>query len=131
MQNMEHVTHDNFLLFCARHYDNPQCYSTLEFEEDLQRLKYIKKLVTRFCDSGDLKERLILNHIIVLSNVFPPEILCKILWLKMPESLPIIKPFLILLNLLPDKLFNVDNKPIINTDEVPMNQRIIDVLRKI
>jgi hypothetical protein len=98
------ITHENFLLYCAKHYNNPTCHSVEEFNEDLMRLKYIKKLVTRYCESGELKERLILNHIIVLSNVFAPRVLCKIIWLKMPEQLAFVKPFLIFLNLLPDKL---------------------------
>ena len=125
------ITNENFLVYCAKNYNNPQCHSDEEFLEDLMRLKYIKKLVTRFVDSGELKERLILNHIIVLSNVFAPKILCKIMWLKMPEQLPYIKPFLIFLNLLPDRIYNVGEFNVIDTTLIPMDQKIIDVLRRI
>lgn len=125
------ITQDNFLIYCAKHYNNPQCHSTEEFLEDLMRLKYLKKLITRYCDSGELKERLILNHIIILSNVFPPKVLCQIIWLKMSEQLRYIKPFLIFLNLLPDKIHNVGERNVIDTTLIPMDQRIIDVLRKI
>lgn len=125
------ITNENFLIYCAKHYNNPQCHSDEEFLEDLMRLKYIKKLVTRFVDSGELKERLILNHIIVLSNVFAPKVLCKIMWLKMPDQLPYIKPFLIMLNLLPDLIHNVGEKNVIDTTLVPMDQRVVDCLRKI
>jgi len=125
------LTHENFMLFAAKHYNNPTCHSYDEFVDDLQRLKYIKKLITRFIDSGDLKERLLLNHIIILSNVFSPKVLCQIIWLKMPDVLHIIKPFLILLNILPDKIYNVGERNVIDTTLVSMDQRIVDILRKI
>jgi hypothetical protein len=128
---MDTITHENFLLYAARHYDNPQCSSIDEFHEDLARLKYLKKLTTRYIESGELKERLILNHIIILSNVFAPKILCNIMWLKLPEQLPVLKPFLIFLNLLPDKLYNVGGKNVVYTDEVHMDQHIVAVLRSI
>ena len=77
--------YDNFVEYCASYYDNPQCHGDEEFYDDLMRLKYIKKLCTRYAVSGELKERLILNHIIVLSNTFAPKALCKIIWLKMQK----------------------------------------------
>ena len=129
--NDDVITTDNFLIYCARFYDNPQCNSTEEFLEDLMRLKYLKKLITRYIDSGELKERLILNHIIILSNVFPPKILCQIFWLKMPETLQYIKPFLIFLNLLPPRIYNVGKKNVIDTTLVKMDQGVLDALQKI
>ena len=83
----EQLTDKNFLLFCAANYDNPQYYSTEDFYEDLNRIKYIKKLITRYIESGDLKERLILNHIIVLNNCFGAEVLCRILYLKLKNQM--------------------------------------------
>lgn len=129
--NNETLNDKNFFIYAAKHYDNPQCHSTEEFLEDLKRIKYIKKLITRYINEGDLKERLILNHLIILSNVFASEILCKILYLKMKNELKYIKPFLILLNILPEKLFNVNNEKIIYTDLVPMDENIVKILRKI
>ena len=127
----DYLTSNNFLMYAAKHYDNPQCHGDEEFLEDLMRLKYIKKLVTRYCDSGELKERLILNHIITLSNVFKPHPLCKIIWLKMPESLPYVKPFLILLNILPDELHRLGDKEVVDTTAVPLDVGVVAVLRKI
>ena len=69
---MDKVDEFNFLLYAAKHYDNPQCYDTVEFYDDLKRIKYIKRLINRYIEEGDLKERLILNHIIILNNVFGP-----------------------------------------------------------
>lgn len=125
----EHLTDENFLIYCARHYDNPQCHSTEEFMEDLKRIKYIKKLITRYVESGDLKERLILNHIIILSNVFGPDHLARILYLKMKPQYKYIKPFLVLLNILPERLLNVKGEKIIDTDMISMDETIIKQLR--
>ena len=127
----EHLTDDNFLIYCAKHYDNPQCHSTEEFMEDLKRIKYIKKLITRYVEGGDLKERLILNHIIILSNVFGAEHLARILYLKMKHQFKYIKPFLIMLNIMPDKLLNVKDEKIIDTNTISMDENIIKKLRVI
>lgn len=127
----EILSDDNFLMYCAKHYDNPQCHSTEEFIEDLKRIKYIKKLITRYVENGELKERLILNHLIILYNVFGPEHLCRILYLKMKPQFKYLKPFLILLNVLPKKIYNVRDEFIIDTDEIIMDEKIIISLRKV
>lgn len=127
----ETLTEDNFLLFCAKHYDNSRYISTEEFVDDINRIKYIKKLITRYEDSGDLKERLILNHIIVLNNCFGPDALCKILYLKLRPQMKYIKPFLILLNVFPEKIYNVGSDSIIETDFIEMDQLIVDKLRNL
>lgn len=129
--NNEKLTDHNFLLFCAQHYDNSQYVSTEEFVEDLNRVKYIKKLITRYVENDDLKERLILNHIIVLNNCFGPDILCKILYLKLKTQMKYVKPFLILLNILPEKIYNVDDELVIDTNLIEMDQTIVDKLRKV
>lgn len=67
---IEKLSKENFLIFCMRHYDNTQCQTLQEFEEDLSRVTYIQKLFYRYVTHSDLKERLILNHLIILFNVF-------------------------------------------------------------
>jgi hypothetical protein len=129
--NTEAINDKNFILFCASHYDNYEYNSTEDFFDDLKRIKYIKKLVTRYVEKGDLKERLILNHIIVLNNCFGAEITAKILFLKLKSRLHYIKPFLIFLNILPETLYNVGGEKIIDTNMVSMDQEIINRLRKI
>ena len=126
----EHLNDKNFLLYCAKYYDNPVS-DFEEFLEDLNRLKYIKKLITRYIENGDLKERLILNHIIILNNCFGPEALCKILYLKLDKQMKYIKPFLLLLNILPEKIYNVNDEKVIYTDNIAMDNNIIEKLRKI
>jgi hypothetical protein len=127
----EKLTEDNFLLFCAKHYDNSRYASTEEFVEDLNRIKYIKKLLTRYIESGDLRERLLLNHIIILNNCFGPEALCKILYLKLKPQMKYIKPFLILLNVLPEKIYNVADDSVIETDLIEIDYEIVKRLRKV
>jgi hypothetical protein len=127
----EQLTDKNFLLFCAANYDNPQYYSTEDFYEDLNRIKYIKKLITRYIESGDLKERLILNHIIVLNNCFGAEVLCKILYLKLKNQMRYIKPFLVLLEVIPEKIYNVGDDKIIDTNLIEMDSKIVAKLSKV
>jgi hypothetical protein len=128
---IEKLTDENFLIYCAKHYDNPQCQSTEEFIEDLKRIKYIKKLITKYVESGELRERLIMNHLIVLNNVFGAEHLPKILYLKMKKQFKYIKPFLVFFDILPEALHNIGNEETINTDVIPMDDLIVFKLRTI
>lgn len=128
----EKLDDSNFILYCAKNYDNPHCHDTNEFYEDLRRIKYIKKLITRYVITGELKERLILNHFIILNNVFGPVHLTRIVFLKMEKQLKYVKPFLVLLNILPERVYNIGKEgKIYVTDEIEMDQRIIEALRKI
>jgi len=126
----EHLTEDNFLIYCAKVYDNPQMLKSEEFLEDLDRIKYIKKLITRYTESKDIKERLILNHIITLHNCFGIY-LSKILYLKMKKQFQFVKPFLVLIDAMPSVLYNVGDEDIVYTDSIPMDINIIKALRKI
>lgn len=129
---LEKLDDGNFLLYCARVYDNPHCHSTAEFLEDVKRIKYIKKLFTRYIATGELKERLILNHVIILNNVFGAEHLPRILFLKMPKHLPYIKPFLVLLEIMPPIVWNIGKDGTnYNTDFIAMDPGIVEALRKL
>jgi hypothetical protein len=128
---MQILTDKNFVLYCAQNYQNPACHSTEEFQDDIRRIKYVKKLCTRVIETGEIKERLILNHIIVLANVFSPEPLNRILFLKAEPYFSLIKPFLLYLNVLPDYIINVKYQRIIYTEDIAMEPRIINILRTI
>ena len=80
---MDNISEENFVLVAAKYYDNPQCTSTEEFYDDLNKFKYIKRLFNKYVETGDLKERLILNHIVVLTNVFSPEMTSGLLFVKL------------------------------------------------
>jgi hypothetical protein len=127
----EPLSEKNFLLYAAKSYDNPNCFSEEEFFEDLNRFKYLRKLFTKYSESGEIKERLILNHIIALSNVFGSVATCKMLFLKLKGYEKELKPFLILLQILPDKIEHTEVGKFIMTSDIPMDTKIIEVLRKI
>lgn len=128
---IEVVSEDNFLLFAAKHYNNTQCYDTEEFYDDLKRFKYIKRLFNRFEQTGDLKDRLILNHILIIYNMFG-EAATQMLFVKLKEHYPLLKPFLVLIHRMPDKVNNVETKDnIIYSSDIAMNQHIVGALRKI
>lgn len=128
---IDKLDESNFMLYAAKHYDNPQCFDTLEFYEDLSRFKYIKRLFNRYEESGELKERLILNHLIILYNVFGPAT-TKMLFFKLSDHLHLLKPFIVLLGFLPDRVtgIGVENKTIISSD-ISMDDNIVKLLRKI
>lgn len=120
----------NALIYAAKHYDNPHFFDTVEFYEDLSRFKYLKKLFGRYEETGDLNERLVLNHLIVIYNVFGVEAATKLLFLKMDNYGSYLKPFLLLLNFLPDVIYNVEGRNII-TSEIVMDLKIVEKLRQI
>lgn len=121
MQLFDTLTTDNFMLFASKFYNNPQCTEVEEFYEDLQRFKYLKRLFRRY-QQGDLQERLILNHLIVIYNVFGVKAANKMMFFKIEkEHWPALKTFLVFLNYLPEDEYI----------DVPLDQNIIEVLRKI
>ena len=121
----------NFLLYAMKEYNNPQCTEVEEFNDDLKKIKYIKRLLNQYVSEGVLKERLLLNHIIVFYNVFPPAAATRILFFKIEERFwPILKPFLFYLKLMPeDRIESIMGKEI-RTNEILMDQGVIDSLRK-
>ena len=121
------LTNDNFVLFAMHHYDNPQCHTTQEFEEDLKRFLYLKKLFSRYRASGELRERLILNHIIVLYNLFGEET-TKMLFFKIEEQdWSTLVTFLIFLERMPEKVEDFG----IVTANISLDEKVIQALRKI
>lgn len=132
LSNMNEILTDrNFILFAAQNYRNPGCTDTCEFLQDLARIKYIRKLITRYIENKELKERLILNHIIILNNTFGPEAVVKIFYLKLEDYMQYIKPFLIMIGIMPDRIYNVKSKGIIDATLIPLDQKIVTALRSI
>lgn len=118
----EKLTDENLFLYAAKHYDNPTFSDIEDFHEDLKRFKYIKRLVNRYLDNNDLAERLILNHLIVVFNVFGIEASLNILELKLDKRhWPVIKPFLIFLKYITNDQYT----------DIEMDSLVIERLRKI
>ena len=117
-----------FLLYAAKYYDNPHCHDISEFEEDLKRFQYIRKLLNRFAQYGDLKERLILNHVIVIYNCFGTNA-TSMLFMKLEEHHELVKPFIEFLNYMPEIIEY--NGTIINSNSIISNQEITKKLQEI
>lgn len=128
----EVITNRNFLLFCAKHYDTTKCDDIEDFYFDIKRIKYIKKAFTIFKQTGKIKVRLVLNHFIVLNNVFSSYAIPRMLFLKMEEHKDCFVPFLMVLNIMPERITNVKRRDnVIRADEIMLNQEIITCLRKV
>ena len=125
------IDDSNFVIFAAKHYDNPQCFDTTEFYEDLNRFKYIKRLLNRYEESGDLKDRLIVNHLVVLYNVFGNEA-TRLIFFKLTGYHHMVKPFIVLLGRLPEKIpgVGIENKTII-TGDIVVDEVIVQKLGKL
>ena len=96
----ETITPANWMMFAMKNYDNPQADGEDEFQEDLKRFKYLKRLLKKYHDGGDLKERLILNHIIVLTNVFGVDASSTLLLFKIdPDYWSVLKTFMVYLHM--------------------------------
>lgn len=122
------MTNDNFVLYAMHHYDNPQCHGVGEFEDDLNRFKYLKRLLYRYKQHGELKERLVINHLIVLYNVFGAAT-TKMLFFKIEKEFwPQLKTFLVFLNYMPTEVI-ADRR--IQESDIPLDDTIIKVLRKV
>ena len=108
-------------------YVNPSCTGIEEFEEDFNKFKYIKRLFNRYESTGILRERLILNHVITLYNVFGNEPTTRMLFNRCDEKhYPILKTFLVFLNYCPEKKFDG-----IDIESVPCDPTVVKTLRSI
>jgi hypothetical protein len=121
---------NNFMLYTAKVYDKPNAVMS-EFEEDINRILYIKRLLTKYDTSGVLKERLILNHLVILYNVFGVEAATRILFFKLDEKdYRILKPFLMFLNFLPKIVYGIKGENII-TNDIQLDTGAIECLRNL
>lgn len=127
---MQKLTNENFLLYAIKNYDNPSCQGLKEFDDDLKRLRYVKRLLGRYLATGDIKERLIINHLVVFYNVFGSEAGTNMLFFKLQERFwPQLKTFLVFLNYMPET-FVVRGKRI-NSSDIMVDDVIVELLRKI
>lgn len=121
------LSEDNFLVYAMHHYDNPQCHNIEEFDKDLRIFLYLKKLITRYKQSDELRERLILNHIIVLYNIFGTAA-TNMLFYKIDEKYwDVLVTFLVYLERMPESVPQYG----IRTSDISLDEKIINALRKI
>lgn len=116
------LTTSNIMLFAAKHYDNPSCIGQAEFLDDMKRFKYIKRLFRKYTATGELRTRLIINHIVILTNVFGVDAATTMLFFKVEkEYWPLLKTFLTFLNLMPEN----------DMIEISVHERLLEELRQI
>jgi hypothetical protein len=127
---IDNLCDDNFIIFAIKAYDKPNVIKS-EFEEELKRIKYVKRLIQRYKVTGELKERLILNHIIILSNVFGVDCSVRMLFFKLnKEHYSILKTFLLFLSMLPEYVRGI-NGININTRDIQVDLFIAKRLKSL
>ena len=122
MNLFDELNESNFVLYAARHYYSPRAIDAEEFYDDLHRFKYVKRLVNRYSRGGDLGERLLLNHLTVVFNIFGIQPALKMLEYKIPKhDWPILKPFLVMLQAIEPNQYT----------DIKMDEEVVNRLRQI
>lgn len=128
--SFDDLTNDNIMLYAIKSYDKPNMLMS-EFKEDMKRFNYLKRLFRRYRKDNDLKNQLILNHIVVLSNVFGAEVITRLLFFKMAkEDYSAIKTYLLFLSHMPDMVRGIKGQNLLSSD-IPVDMNIANTLRKI
>ena len=118
------LNEENFLLFAIKHYENPQAVTKEDFEKDLNHFRYIKRLLKRYKNSGELKTHLLINHFIILYNIFG-DAATPMFFYKIEDNLwSSVKTFIVFLNRLPEY-------PLTYIHEIPLDQKCWEELEKI
>ena len=128
--SFDDLTNENIMLYAIKSYDKPNMLMS-EFKDDMKRFNYLKRLFRRYRKDNDLKNQLILNHVVVLSNVFGAEVITRLLFFKMAkEDYPAIKTYLLFLSHMPDVVRGIRGQNLISSD-IPVDMNIANILRKI
>jgi hypothetical protein len=126
----DNLTSENILLYATKAYDRPNCIES-EFKEDMKRFNYLKRLFYRYRKDSEVKERLILNHLVVLSNVFGVEVTTRLLFFKMSkEDYSALKTYLVFLSYMPDTVKGIKGHDIVSSD-IPLDIAVVVALRKL
>ena len=126
--SFDDLTNDNILLYAVKAYDKPNCIMS-EFKEDMKRFNYLKRLFKRYRKVGELREQLVLNHLVVICNVFGPEVATRILFFKMAkDDYSALKTYLLFLSCMPEKVRGIKGQDLISS-EIPVDMTIADILR--
>jgi len=127
----DNVNDGNFMMFAIKHYNSPSCTGEAEFREDLARIRSIGRSFSRYKKVGKINERLVLNHLIVLYNVFEPQAMTKMLAFKLKDYLEYLKPFLMLISMWPERIEGVGGDNTIVGSDIFMDSKLVEKLREI
>lgn len=123
------LDNDNYILFAAKNYNNPTCKGIDEFNEDLARIVYVKRLLRKYYRTDELKDRLLLNHIITIYNVFGTDAATRLLFFRIEQQLhPMLKTFIVYLDFLGNRSSTPEGIDII---QIPLDAKIIERLRSL
>jgi hypothetical protein len=126
--SFDDLTNENIMLYLVKAYDKPNCIMS-EFKDDMKRFNYLKRLFRRYRKMGELREQLVLNHLVVLYNVFGPEVSARALFFKMSkDDYSALKTYLLFLSFMPEKVKSIKGHDILSSD-IPVDMRIADTLR--
>lgn len=126
----ENLSENNILLYAIKCYDKPNCIKS-EFDDDYKKFRYIKRLLQKYRLTGEIKERLLLNHLVVLQNVFGVEGSTRMLFFRIDErDYKTLKPFLIYTSAMPEKVSGIKGKDIISSD-IALDSTIVEILRQL
>ena len=126
--SFDNLTDDNVMLYAIKAYDKPNCIMS-EFSEDMKRFNYLKRLFRRYRKHNELRERLVLNHLVVLNNVFGVEVTTRLLFYEMsPNDYPQLKTYLLFLSCMPDVIVGIKGKNILSSS-IEVDMEIANVLR--
>ena len=126
----DELNESNILLYAAKCYDKPNCLDS-EFDEDYKKIRYIKRLLQRYRLTDEIKERLLLNHLVVAQNVFGVEAVTRMLFLRLDKKdWSALKTFLVYTSAMPKVVKGIRGEDIISSD-IPLDLKIADTLRKL
>ena len=124
------LTNENLMMYAIKAYDKPNCIMS-EFKDDMKRFNYLKRLFRRYRKLNEMREQLVLNHLVVLYNVFGPEVTTRLLFFKLSkEDYSPLKTYLIFLSCMPERIKGIKGHDIISS-EIPVDTKIANVLRNI
>ena len=128
--SFDDLSNENIMLYSTKAYDKPNCIMS-EFKEDMKRFNYLKRLFYRYRKIGEIKERLVLNHLVVLYNVFGVEAATRLLFYKIAkEDYSALKTYLVFLSCMPERIKSIKGHDIVSSD-IPVDMKIADILREI
>ena len=126
--SFDDLSNENFLIYAVKAYDRPNCIMS-EFKDDMKRFNYLKRLFKRYRKFDELRERLVLNHLVVLCNVFSPEIATRLLFFKVAkEDYSALKTYLVFLSVMPERVKGIKGVDILSS-EIPIDFKIAEIGR--
>ena len=123
------LTEDNFEFFAIKNYDDPNCSGMQEFREEMLRFKYLNRLLNKYEESGEMRENLILNHLVVLYNLFNDAATNMLFYRVHERHWPILVPFLIFINRFPEEI-HVSSTKTIPASDIQIDMNVVNVLRE-